>query len=625
MAGVAWLAELALLACAVFVPAQANALVIDFDTLPAGTILNASHLPPGYTLNVNNKNASHPDSAIIFDTACPPGGVGSDCTGSDPDLLTPGGGIANDTAQQKMLIVGEDVVDTTPANGLVDDPDDEARGSTIAFGFPGPRKLISIRLVDIDTTEGATKIVLDLAAGGTQTINVAALGNNSAQTITLVNPPDILGFTMDFAGSGAIDDITIQSICGDDIKDDGEQCDGTDDALCPGECDEECSCPEGGTTTSSTTTSTSTTSTSTTTLPPVCGNGVIETGEVCDDGEANSDTVPNACRTDCTRPVCGDGVHDTETEACDDGEANSDTVPDACRTDCTLPDCGDGVLDDGEACDDGTGNSGTTPDACRLDCTEPICGDGVKDSDEECDNGALNSDTNPGACRTDCTLFFCGDGIVDTPTEACEPATPNAEHCANMKDDDGDGLIDCADTADCPENQPRCSFNCVLATCEEILDDPAYIKFDKGDNGADMFWIHGRFIADGDLDLDNDTVSLMLSNKNGVIYQATLVGGQLDKMINGKGRYVFRDRTARRGEGGDADGIYRITMRIAKHSGVDFVAFRLRAYGDFSAATEPRMTTQIMAGDNVGALTVGWTRTRQGWILRQSDFNDDEN
>ena len=584
MAVIAWLA------CAAFVPAQANALVINFDTLPSGTILNASHLPPGYTLTVNNKNVSHPDSAAVFDSACPPGGVGNDCTGDDPDLLTPGGGISNDTAQQKVVVVVEDVVDTSPANGLVDDPDDEAKGSTIAFGFPGPRKLDSIRFIDIDTTEGATKIVLQLAAGGTQDVAVVPLGNNSAQTVAFANPPDILGFTVDFYGSGAIDDITIQSICGDDIKDPGEECDGICDGVCPGECEDDCTCPNGGSTTSSTTTSTSTTSTSTTTLPPVCGNGVIETGEVCDDGEANSDTVPNACRTDCT-----------------------------------LPDCGDGVLDEGEECDNGEANSGTEPLACRLDCTLNTCGDGVIDEGEECDDGTLNSDTTPNACRRDCTLFYCGDGVVDSPTEICEPATPNAEHCTNLADDDGDGLTDCADTVDCPVNIPKCAFNCTLATCQEILDDPAYIKFDRGDNGADMLWIHGRFIADGDLDLDNDTVSVMVSNEYGVVYQATLVGGQLNKMINGKGRYVFRDRTARRGEGGDADGIYRITMRIAKHSGVEFVAFRLRAYGDLSAATEPRMTTQIMAGDNVGALTVAWTRTRQGWILRQSDFNDDEN
>ena len=600
----------------------AHALVINFDTLAEGTILQNSHLPTGYTFSVNNKASGHPDKAIIFDSACPPGNNGASCSGGDPDLITPGSGINNNTAQNKVLIVAEDVVDTSPANSLVDDPDDEARGGTITFAFPGPRKLLSVRLTDIDVTETATKIVLNLTGGGTQTIFAAALGNNSGETITIPNPPDIDSFTIDFAGSGSIDDITIKDICGDCIRNGDEQCDTNDDALCPGQCLPDCTCPGDVTTTTTVTTSTSST---TTTLEPVCGNGIKEGDEECDDGEQNSDTEPNACREDCTLPFCGDGVHDTETEGCDNGDQNSDTEPDACRLDCTLPDCGDGVQDDGEECDDGAGNSGTAPDACRLDCTLPFCGDGVKDSDEECDQGASNSDTTPNACRTDCTLPYCGDGIVDGPTEACEPATPNAEHCNNLIDDDGDNMIDCADTVDCPVNTPKCAFSCVLAACQQILKDPAYIKFGRGPNDSDMLWIHGHFMADGDLDLDNDAVAVMLSNNNGVIYQGTLVGGELDKMINGKGRYVFRDRSARRDGVGDADGIYRVTMRVMKKEGVDFVSFRLRAYGDFSRATLSLMTTQIMAGDNVGALTTYWNRNGQGWVLRQSDFNDDEN
>ena len=59
--------------------------------------------------------------------------------------------------------------------------------------------------------------------------------------------------------------------------------------------------------------------------PPVeilaaCGNGLIEADEQCDDGEANSDTLADACRASCRLPSCGDGVTDSE-EACDDGNA----------------------------------------------------------------------------------------------------------------------------------------------------------------------------------------------------------------------------------------------------------------------------------------------------------------
>lgn len=41
-----------------------------------------------------------------------------------------------------------------------------------------------------------------------------------------------------------------------------------------------------------------------------CGDGIVQGSEECDDGAQNSDTLPNACRTDCTLPRCGDGVID---------------------------------------------------------------------------------------------------------------------------------------------------------------------------------------------------------------------------------------------------------------------------------------------------------------------------
>jgi hypothetical protein len=59
----------------------------------------------------------------------------------------------------------------------------------------------------------------------------------------------------------------------------------------------------------------------------LCGNGVTEGSEACDDGAANSDIAADACRTDCTLPRCGDGVVDAA-DTCDDGLANSDEVPD---------------------------------------------------------------------------------------------------------------------------------------------------------------------------------------------------------------------------------------------------------------------------------------------------------
>ena len=95
-----------------------------------------------------------------------------------------------------------------------------------------------------------------------------------------------------------------------------------------------------------------------------CGNGVVEPGEECDDGEDNSDLAADACRSTCRSAFCGDGVVDTG-ETCDEGAANSDRIPGACRRDCAEPACGDGVVDPWEDCDDGDVEAG---DGCDADC-----------------------------------------------------------------------------------------------------------------------------------------------------------------------------------------------------------------------------------------------------------------
>lgn len=197
---------------------------------------------------------------------------------------------------------------------------------------------------------------------------------------------------------------------------------------------------------------------------PGCGNGVVEPGEGCDDGERNDDRRADACRTNCVPAGCGDGVRDAG-ESCDDGSRNGE-APDACRADCSPARCGDGTVDTGEACDDGVDNSDRAPDACRLDCRAARCGDEVIDTGESCDDGARNSDTAPNACRTDCLRPVCGDGVTDagegcddgpgngdtTPDacrSTCRPAgcgdrvIDTGEGCDDGNDDPGDGCDRC--------------------------------------------------------------------------------------------------------------------------------------------------------------------------------------
>jgi len=97
-----------------------------------------------------------------------------------------------------------------------------------------------------------------------------------------------------------------------------------------------------------------------------CGDGIRDSTEGCDDGNT---AACDGCSAACTPEAgtaCGDGIRNQACgEVCDAGAANSDVVPDACRTDCGPARCGDHVLDGGEECDDGN-TSGC--DGCTFDC-----------------------------------------------------------------------------------------------------------------------------------------------------------------------------------------------------------------------------------------------------------------
>jgi len=198
-----------------------------------------------------------------------------------------------------------------------------------------------------------------------------------------------------------------------------------------------------------------------------CGDHLIQAGEACDDGPQNSDSQPNACRTNCQKARCGDGTIDTG-EACDEGLSNSDSVPNACRSNCTAHRCGDSVKDAGEACDNGPANNDTTPGACATTCHLASCGNGTTDVGEECDKGGSNSDSMANACRTSCQKAKCGDGVLDSG-EACDKGAQNSSTQANGCRTDcqpahcGDRVVDSSEACDDGMNDGKyggCNGDC---------------------------------------------------------------------------------------------------------------------------------------------------------------------
>ncbi len=126
-----------------------------------------------------------------------------------------------------------------------------------------------------------------------------------------------------------------------------------------------------------------------------CGNGDREGDEYCDDN-ANP-TSGFGCKEDCTGlspPVCGDYVV-TSPEVCDPPSAYCD---DKCTK--ILGSCGDGTKQSNEACDT-KGESAT----CNANCTAVKCGDQIvnRTAKEVCDDGV--NDGQPGSCATDCSDY----------------------------------------------------------------------------------------------------------------------------------------------------------------------------------------------------------------------------
>ncbi len=216
------------------------------------------------------------------------------------------------------------------------------------------------------------------------------------------------------------------------------------------------------TTTSDDTTTTSDDTTSSETTPPdLCGNGVLDGGEVCDDG--TNDGAYGGCEAGCGAlgPFCGDALQNGP-EGCDDGNAVDD---DDCSNACVAASCGDAVVQAPESCDDGNPDN---TDACLATCVPASCGDTFVQTDvEACDDG--NPD-NTDACLATCVSATCGDTFVQTDVELCDDGV-----------NDG-GYDGCA--ADCLTLGPRCGDSIVNGPeqCDDgnAIDDDACSNACKG-------------------------------------------------------------------------------------------------------------------------------------------------
>ncbi|MDG1950167.1 MAG: VWA domain-containing protein, partial [bacterium] len=175
------------------------------------------------------------------------------------------------------------------------------------------------------------------------------------------------------------------------------------------------------------------------------GNGVVETGEDCDDGTLNG--TYGYCDDNCFYTdafYCGDGYL-AGSEACDCGTSSNFTTVSADPSSWAAI----------NGCDVANGLYSSDIDlSCAYNCTAPglACGDGTVNGSEECDGdyeeweGATCSDGTQCSSDSDCDSGSCGSasGGVDACgiSAICEDFSTAGQDCeigADCKDDEGDG------------------------------------------------------------------------------------------------------------------------------------------------------------------------------------------
>ncbi len=223
-----------------------------------------------------------------------------------------------------------------------------------------------------------------------------------------------------------------------------------------------------------------------------CGDGVIDEGEECDDGDDNGETF--ACLSDCTLNICGDGFEGPE-EGCDDGNLESG---DGCSATCLLegldPEailcgnkvfaCGDTIDNDDDGkidladpecispCDDNEASFQTDlpgqNNDCKADC---YFDDNSGGGDDKCEWNLKCDPENPGAqvgCEYDPDFGMCETQMPPECLDFCVPLVPNGCDCFGCCEIEGQFIY--------LDSSPDCSLDnlegCEACTFFEDCNNP---------------------------------------------------------------------------------------------------------------------------------------------------------
>ncbi len=214
-------------------PCIGGCFTLDFETDDEGqSLVHGQHLGNGdpefnggasFPVTITSSvNASNLPTAAVLDSDTGP-------AAQDPDLLVGRGNIL-------ILQTDANTSECPPASGIYCSHNDDEDGGTLSFSFPGPITPASVVLIDIDSSDGTSTVVLTDGAGAQRTYSVPAnwtgdfisdgppgwklldLTDTNGQigfgsTATAVDdmgfdPTGVLQIDINLAGSGAVDDLS---------------------------------------------------------------------------------------------------------------------------------------------------------------------------------------------------------------------------------------------------------------------------------------------------------------------------------------------------------------------------------------------------------------------------------
>ncbi len=151
--------------------ATAECFTLDFETDDEGQpLVHGQHLGNGdpefdggasFPVTITSSvNASNLPTAAVLDSDTGP-------AAQDPDLLVGRGNIL-------ILQTDANTSECPPASGIYCSHNDDEDGGTLSFGFPGPITPASVVLIDIDSSDGTSTVVLTDGAGAQRTYSVPA-------------------------------------------------------------------------------------------------------------------------------------------------------------------------------------------------------------------------------------------------------------------------------------------------------------------------------------------------------------------------------------------------------------------------------------------------------------------